>query len=297
LYRKLADHLGVEPSSVVLTAGSDGGIRAVFEAFVSPEDVVVHTEPTYAMYPVYARMFGARTTTLRYERRGTELTLDVSGLRDIIRAARPRVVCIPNPDSPAGTVLQPAELRALVDEAAEFSCVVLVDEAYHPFYDRTALGWVSSCPNLVVARSCAKAWALAGLRIGYAVADPALARLLQKVRPNYEVNGFAAAVMERLLDHTDDMRASVARLNEGRDLFCDAMERLGLPVIRARGNFAHVAFGTAAPAVHAALADLVVYKHDFEMPPLNGFSRFSATTSDRIQPVIQRIAELFPHVR
>jgi histidinol-phosphate aminotransferase len=202
---------------------------------------------------------------------------------------RPKLVCLPNPDSPTGTVFAPDELRAITDLCGRTGALFLVDEAYHPFYAPSVVHWVREHRHVVVARTFAKAWGLAGLRIGYAVAHPTVAALLHKVRSMYEVNTLAVVVVERLLDCRQEMLASVARLNAGRDGFLDAMEALDLPTLRACGNFLHVAFGPAAEAVHAALHDLVLYRKDGGEGCLSGYSRFSATTPSLFEPIISRI--------
>jgi histidinol-phosphate aminotransferase len=291
LYHKLARHAGVEPDHVLLTAGSDGGIRAVFEAFVSPGDAVVHTSPTFAMYPVYCRMFSAREVPVVYEPTPRGPRLEAAALLDLIDATAPKLVCLPNPDSPTGTVLPPADLRRIIAASGRHGAVVLIDEAYHPFHAETSLPYVAENPHLVIVRTCAKAWALAGLRIGYAIANPQLARLLHKVRPNYEINAVAIALMQRLLDREADMYACVRRLNAGRDHFVAAMDALGFRTLHAKGNFLHVAFGDRAEAIHAALDDLVYYRRDFADPCLRGFSRFSATTVERFEPIVRRIQQ------
>lgn len=291
LYQRLAKYLGVRISQLLLAPGSDGIIRAVFEAYVDPGETVVHTSPTFAMYGVYSQIYAARVVTVPYRASAEGPVLDAREFVQTIRSAAPKVVFLPNPDSPTGAVLQGDALRSIIEAAGEAGAIVLVDEAYHPFYDGTVLPWLDEYPHLVVARTCAKAWGLAGLRIGYGVAGDEVALLLHKVRNNYEVNMFAAAMMEKMLDHDDAMRASVRRMNEGRDLFLAAMRDLGLRTLPAHANFLHVAFGEHAPRVHAALADLVLYRRDFSDPALQGFSRFSATTRERFAPVIERIRE------
>jgi len=291
LYRKLASYLGVVPGKLLLAAGSDGVIRSVFEAFVNPGDVVMHTVPTFAMYSVYARMYGARVAALEYRRDEAGPSLPAGTVITAIADTRPKVVCLPNPDSPTGTVFPPDDLRRIVEAAGRSGALILIDEAYYPFYDRTALSWLDEYPHLVIARTFAKAWGLAGLRIGYAVSSPTVAGLLHKVRPMYEVNTLAVAATERMLDYDGDMLASVKRLNAGRDAFVAAMTRLGLRTLRTEGNFLHVAFGPAAPDVHRALEGLVLYRKDANEPCLSGYSRFTATTEERFEPIIRRIAD------
>lgn len=290
LYAKLGHLVGVGPENLLLTAGSDGAIRAAFETFVSPGDTVLITAPTFAMYPVYSRIYGARAVPVEYRASNSGPSLDVEILIDAIAREKPRLVCLPNPDSPTGTVFGVANLERIVAAAGAAGAVMLVDEAYYPFHDETALPLLGRHPHLIIVRSTAKAWGMAGIRVGYAIADARVATFMHKSRPMYEVGAFSAAVFERMLDRHDDVLASVRRLEEGKRAFLSAMESMGFATLRGRGNFCHIAFGVRADRVHAALADLVYYRKDFSEPCLKGFSRFSATTADRFRPVIDRIA-------
>jgi len=289
LYQKLSRFTGLPAENLLLSAGSDGAIRAAFEAYVSPGDTVIHTRPTFAMYGVNCQIFGARTVAVDYtpSNRGPALQADVL-IRAIARE-NPKLVCLPNPDSPTGTVFGPDDLRVIVEAAAGAGALMLIDEAYFPFLDETVLAWVLDYDHLIVTRSTGKAWGLAGFRIGYAAASREVTRAMHKVRAMYETSTFSAAVFERMLDHADAMTASVARLQAGKEQFLDAMNELGFGVLRGAGNFLHVAFGADAEAVHNALKGHVYYRRDFKEPCLAGFSRFSATTPELFAPVIQRI--------
>lgn len=289
LYAKLARFCGVDAQNLILTAGSDGAIRAVFEAYVGVGDRVLHTSPTFAMYPVYARMYGAEVQTLQYRASNSGPLLNEEDYVKAINQYCPKLVCLPNPDSPTGTVLALDSLRRIIEAAGAAGALILVDEAYHPFHPETCLPWVKDYPHLVVCRSTGKAWGCAGLRIGYAAAAAEVAVMLHKVRPMYETNTVAVHAFSRLLDHSDAMLASVRRLNAGKALFLDAMARLGFATLNGGGNFCHVAFADKAEKIHAALADLVYYRQNFTEPCLTGFSRFSSTTPELIAPVIDRI--------
>jgi histidinol-phosphate aminotransferase len=289
LYAKLARWVGVNPDQMILAAGSDGIIRSVFESFISPGDTVITTVPTFAMYDVYCRIYGARKVGLEYRSSpmGPELTSE-----DVIRAIRtdkPRLVCIPNPDSPTGTVFAAAQMRAIIQAAGEAGAVMLVDEAYYPFHDETTVPLIAAFPHLVVARSTAKAWGLAGLRTGYAVTSPELAKTLHKVRPMYECSTFGMVGLSAFLDHPELMTATVSRLEAGKAFFLKNMETLGFRTLRGKGNFLHVAFSERSEAVHSALSNICYYRQDFREPCLKGFSRFSSTTVERFRPVIETI--------
>lgn len=292
LYQQLSELYGLPIEHFILAAGSDGVIRYTFEAYVGEGDSVVHTAPTFAMYPVYSMMYGAKVTTLAYEpsENGPLLTLD--RVLKTIETVRPRLFCLPNPDSPTGTVYSPDELETIIRTAENSGSIALIDEAYFPFYAHTAAALTKKYSNLIVARTFAKAWGLAGLRIGYAIASPAVAPILHKVRPMYEVNTFAVEYMRKMLSHRDEMQRSVERLNDGKAHFLREMNQLGFRTLRGHGNFLHVAFGEKENQMHESLKDLVLYRQRFNEPCLKGFSRFSTAPREILQPVIDRIIEV-----
>ena len=289
LYRKLGKVVGIDPSHLLLTAGSDGAIRAVFEAYVQPGDTVLHTVPTFAMYSVYCRIYGARAVGIAYAASDNGPDLSAQTIIAAIRTEQPRLVCLPNPDSPTGSVFGQSDIRRIIEAAGDVGALILIDEAYYPFHADTVLPWVTQYGHLVVCRSTGKAWGMAGVRVGYAAASCPVALLLHKVRAMYEIGALSAAVFDRMLDHEPEMRRSVERLQAGKAAFLGAMRTLGLRTLSGQGNFLHVAFGRHAEAVHAGLSDLVYYRKDFAEPCLAGFSRFSATTEERFAPVIARI--------
>jgi len=286
LYRKLGAWAGVSPDSLLLTPGSDGTIRLVYEAFVEAGEGVIYTEPTFAMYLVYAQMFGAHAKPHKYQRGPDGPVLDLALLMARIQDEKPKLACLPNPDSPTGTVLSQDNLRLLLSCCESAGTVLLIDEAYHPFFAETVVPWTAKSRNLIVARTFAKAWGVAGLRIGYAVAHPQTIGLMHKMRPMYEVSTLATEFMLRMLDHADTMQASVARTLAGKHYFAQSMQALGCTVIKNEGNFLHVGFGANGPAVHAALKGKVLYRAGFDMPCLAGFSRFSMAPRPILEPVV-----------
>jgi histidinol-phosphate aminotransferase len=292
LYLALAQHVGVSPKSLILAQGSDGVIGSVFRAFIAPGDVVVHTAPTYQMYPVYSKMMGATAIPIQYRPSAGDPFISPDEIIDTVKQRRPKLVCLPNPDSPTGTILDSDAMRRVIQGALDVGALALVDEAYHPFYRESVIPLIDEFPNVIVARTFSKAWGLTGLRLGYGVASPEVAILLHKVRPNYEVSEVSVVMAVRMITEFEkEMLASVARLTEGRDAFDRAMKELGMRTIRGHASFSHVAFGDLAPRIHHALSDVVLYRRDFSEPCLAGFSRFSSTTRSLFQPVIERIRQ------
>ena len=280
VYRKLSDWSGVEPDQLLLTPGSDGAIRLVFESFIEHGDKVIHLVPTFAMYSVYSQMFGAEVFPINYSKSELEPFLDSDFIIDSVLSLKPKLLCLANPDSPTGTILEPEVLKKILTACESVGTVLLIDEAYHPFYNWTALPWTKTSQNLIVVRTFAKAWGLAGLRIGYAAAHPKTIALLHKMRPMYEVSTFAVDFMLKMLDQDYEMLNSVKRIQEGKDYFADSMRSLGFKVLPTSGNFIHVAFGHNKDKVHSILEDKVYYKEFFNDSCLVEYSRFSVAPKD-----------------
>ncbi len=294
IYRKLGHWVGLSPEYLLLTPGSDGAIRLVFEAFVEHGDAVIHTVPTFAMYSVYSQMFGADVCAIEYERTDAGPRLDPMAIIKALRKHKPKLLCLPNPDSPTGTILAPDVLREILTECEAVGAVMLLDEAYHPFYEPSAVSRTETSRNLIVARTFAKAWGAAGLRIGYAVAHPETIALMHKMRPMYEVSTFAVEFMSRMLEKTSEMAQAVGRINEGKAYFVGEMRSLGFKVLPSEGNFVHVAFGEKGQSIRAALSNRVLYRSGFDHPCLAGYSRFTvapraimAEVVNLIKPVVE----------
>jgi histidinol-phosphate aminotransferase len=289
LYKKLAAQENVKPENLLLTAGSDGAIRTVFEACINEGDTVIHPEPTFAMYSVYCKMFGAREVLLTYNKGAPEPELPFQCFIDLIRNERPKLVCLANPDSPTGTVYSEQQIRTLIEEAQQQNALVLIDEAYFPFYEHSVLPLIDIYPNLLVARTFAKAWGAAGMRIGFLATNEKLSAYMHKVKPMYEVNTVALRFMEGMLNHTDEITKSVARLMKGKDYFINEMQLLGYIVISTHANFLHVNFGTNKQKIHDALENKVLYRVGFDQECLKGFSRFTISTREVLEDVVSLI--------
>jgi histidinol-phosphate aminotransferase len=292
MYQKLAQWVGVSPECLLLTPGSDGAIRLVFEVFVEHGDDVIHTDPTFAMYPVYSQMFGAKAHTIKYKKTDTGPLLDPEDILKTLRENSPKLLCIPNPDSPTGTIIALEVLRDILTVCEEVGTVLLLDEAYHPFYEWSAVPWIKTSRNLIVTRTFAKAWGVAGFRIGYAVAHPETIALLHKMRPMYEVSTIAVEFMSRMLDKTSEMERSVARVNEGKIFFAEEMRSLGFTVLPTAGNFMHVAFGEQGQTIHSALSKKVYYRQSFSQPCLADYSRFTIAP----QPIMAQVVDMIKQV-
>ena len=233
LYAKLAETLALDLGQIYLSSGSDAAIKSVFEAYVEPGDEVILISPTYAMYYVYVQMFQARLEECVY---GKGFIISPEKIINKITSAT-RLVCIPNPNSPTGTVFSQQDLNKIIEAARKYGALVLIDEAYQQFYGQTMLDFLSDYDNLVVSRTFSKALGLASARLGYLASSKQIISDLFKVRPMYEVNSFAVSFGCYLLYHPEILDDYLGQISAGKHYLEKKIPELGLHMEESHANF------------------------------------------------------------
>lgn len=234
LYKKIASHLGLNEENIYVAAGSDAAIKAVFEVFIEKGDKVALLHPTYAMYYVYAAMFQAEMLKIGFK---DDLSLETEDVLDIIERERPKLVCLANPNAPTGTVIPPEGIKRIVEFCSENNIIVLIDEAYYPYYTHSAISLISDYPNLVITRTFSKAMGLASARLGFAVGQKEMIESLHRVRPMYETNAFAAKFGELVLDNYHIVEKNAEQVSKAKKYLEEELSALGLPFFKSCANF------------------------------------------------------------
>ncbi|WP_229053611.1 histidinol-phosphate transaminase [Aeromicrobium sp. Leaf350] len=267
---------GIEAAGVWAANGSNEVMQQILQAFGGPGRTALSFAPTYSMYPEYAR--NTHTRWVAGQRR-EDFGIDAESAVALIEAERPDVVFLTSPNNPTGTSLDPAHTRAVLEAAPG---LVVVDEAYAEFRRAgtpSALELLAEFPRLVVTRTMSKAFALAGGRLGYLAADPAIVDALRIVRLPYHLSSVTQATAEAALRHTDELLAQVDALRVGRDRSAERLRDAGFRVAESDANF--ILFGTFEDrhAVWQALVDRGVLIR--ETGPL-GWLRVSIGTPDEM---------------
>lgn len=218
--------------------GSNEVMHHLFLAFGGPGRTAISFDPTYSMYPEYAR-----DTFTRYLScpRQPDFSIDLTRALALIEDVRPSMVLLSSPNNPTGTALPPEQLVAIADAAGSIGAMVIVDEAYAEFRRAgvpSALAMLDRFANLVVTRTMSKAFGLAGARVGYAIAaDPGVVQTCQVVRLPYHLSAITQAVACVALRHADVLQAQVALLRAERDRLADWLAARGFTVAPSDANF------------------------------------------------------------
>lgn len=204
---RLAAYAGVAPAQALLTNGSDSAIQLITHVLLEAGDEMVMARPGFFVTEACARSAGARVIAPEYPRADMAFPLEA-----VLAAVTPRtrLIVVVTPNNPTGTTASLAQIETIL--RAHPDVPVLVDEAYYEFCGQTAVPLLARHDNLVITRTFSKAFALAGLRLGYALSNPAFIAELSKVRIPYDVNSLAVVAAEAQLDRPQAWQAYVAEV-------------------------------------------------------------------------------------
>src|SRR6185369_3248727 len=225
---------GVDLASIVLGNGSNDVLELVAHAFLGPGRAAVYSQHCFAVYPLATQARGARGIMVRAKDFGHDLDAMAAAIDD-----ETYVVWIANPNNPTGTLLGARDLEAFLRKVSE-RVIVVIDEAYNeyltPELKSDTLKWLKRHPNLVVTRTFSKAYGLAGLRVGYALAHPSVADIMNRVRQPFNVNNLALVAAAAALDDMEFVARSFADNLQGMRQIEEGAQKLGLDWIPSYGN-------------------------------------------------------------
>ncbi|MCI8465198.1 MAG: histidinol-phosphate aminotransferase family protein [Lachnospiraceae bacterium] len=229
----LAKFLGTDIEHICLVNGSSEGIRNIIEAFTSPGGKIVGVTPSYAMFEVYAKMYGRTFLPVSY----TE-NLEMPVER-IIENLTPEVelLILVNPNNPMGNVYSEEEFAAIIQAAKEQEITVLVDEAYVYFYPNTFIDYALTREHIFVTRTFSKLFSLAGCRLGYVTGWPEGIKMVQKLCTPHNVNAFAMKFVKAILETDGMLDDLIRRQREGKEYLAASLAEHGYQFNAKEGNF------------------------------------------------------------
>lgn len=241
----LADYLGTDIQHICLTNGSSEGIRYIIEAFTGPNGKIVGVTPTYAMFEVYAKMYGRQFVPVKYTE---DLQMPIERILEKMTEDVQLLILL-NPNNPMGNTYTAEEFATIMKKAEEMEITVLVDEAYHYFYPETFIEYALTKKNVFVTRTFSKLFSLAGARLGYVVGWPEGIAMVQKLCTPHNVNAFAELFAQKILQTPGFVEELVAKHKEGRLYLQEELTANGYSYQGETGNFIFIKTKTDADVI------------------------------------------------
>ncbi len=293
LHEKLAAFAGWTPDGIIAGNGSNELIQATLMVTIGEGKRVLIVEPTFALYRQVTTVLGGEVISVPL---APDLSFDVPTLLRAVGDADPDVTIICSPNNPTGCLLDEADLRAVLAAARG---LVVVDEAYFEFSGNSVVPLLQSHDNLIVFRTFSKAMALAGLRVGYLLTAPALAREISKAVLPYNLNAVSQSTAEIAVEmYNEEIAPLVQQIVAERARLFDLLRTVpGLAPVPSRANFIVVRSDIAPRRVHRELLARDILVRDVSgYPMLNDYFRISVGTPEESDTLLRALREIFAEI-
>lgn len=268
LKQALADKLNLDIGQITLGNGSNDVLELIARAYLTTETEVIFSQYAFAVYPIVTQAVGAKAIVVAAKAWGHDLSAMLAAITD-----KTRLIFIANPNNPTGTWVNNTDLVQFLDAVPE-SVMVVLDEAYFE-YTRASessdpeyavegypdgMALLDSYPNLVVTRTFSKAYGLAGLRVGYAVANADISDILNRVRQPFNVNQLALVAATAALEDEDYLIHSVRLNYQQMQIVVKGLYKLGIEYIPSTGNFVSIRVGDGLACYDRLLHEGVIVR-------------------------------------
>jgi histidinol-phosphate aminotransferase len=273
---------GVESECIMACNGGDELLRIAFEAFCDENHPVAYPVPTYSLYPVLANLQNCKAIEVPFDNE-FNLPAKLAGTNAALT-----IVC--NPNAPTGSFVSVEELASLADE---LSGVLLIDEAYVDFAERNCTELVKDFDNVIILRSMSKGYSLAGLRFGYAIAQPDIITGLMKVKDSYNVDTISIALATAAIKDQQYFRENIEKIKTGRRELTEQLRALKFNVRESHTNFVLAeSKNHSAAQIYDELVKRNIYVRYFNLPGLDDKLRITIGTKEQNQKLISALQDI-----
>lgn len=228
---EIGKYLDMDSKYIVAGNGSSEMIELIMKTYIDEGDSIVSFLPTFSMYSIYSQIYGGNFVGVESNK---DFSLDIDRLIKKIEQVKPKVVLLCNPNNPTGYLMEKDEIKKILDST---DCIVAVDEAYIEFAEGSMVDEILNYDKLIVLRTLSKALGLAGVRLGYMVANEGIIDLINKAKAPYNLNSISQYIGITALRNKDKIEDYVKEIKIERNFVYEALIQLPLQVYEANGNF------------------------------------------------------------
>jgi len=284
----------ITPSHILPFNGGDELLSVAIRAAATENDTVAYLEPSYSLYPVLTELHGAKPLTLHYEITDSSSSQPSQWrLPADIARTRAAILLIVNPNAPSGHL---ESLSTLETIATTFPGLLVIDEAYVDFAPTSALSLVNKYPNILLLRTMSKGYGLAGLRFGYAIAQPTLLREIEKVRDSYAVDAVSIAVAAAAIEDQTYAQSTWEKVKSERARVAQALQALGFTLPISHSNFvlARVPPSLTGQRLYEELKARHILVRWWDLPRIADKVRITIGTPEQNNRLLTALQEIIP---
>ena len=283
LKKAIVDYIGCKEENISVGNGSSELLDLCVKTFVDKDETILSLDPTFSMYSIYAQVFSAKYIGAKAEE---DFKLNVDSIIKDIKENNPKLIILCNPNNPTGSVLTKEEVRKIVKST---DALIALDEAYMEFGDESLIDEVMDYDNLLIVKTVSKAFSLAGIRMGYIVANEDIITSIEKVRAPYNLNSLSTYIATEALRQKERMFDYVKNIKEEREKIYKALVDLGVKAYKSSANF--VFFKSDIDNLQKKLVDKDVLIRKFS-GKLDGYYRVSVGTKGQNEKFLEGFKEV-----
>ena len=283
LKKEINNYVGYDPKNISVGNGSSELLDLCVKTFVDKDEMILSLDPTFSMYSIYAQVFSAKYVGAKAE---NDFKLNVDSIIEDIQKNSPKLIILCNPNNPTGSVLTKEEVRKIVKST---DALIALDEAYMEFGDESLIDEVMNYDNFLIVKTLSKAFSLAGIRMGYIVANEDIINSIEKVRAPYNLNSLSTYIATEALRQKDRMYDYVKSIKEEREKMYKTLIDLGVKAYKSSANF--IFFKSDIEDLQKKLIQKDVLIRKFSSK-LEGFYRVSIGTKEQNQKFLEALKEV-----
>jgi len=285
LYEKFEDVLNIKKENLIFNLGSDLSIKSIFETYIEENDKILLHDPSYAMYSVYAEMFGAQVVKQEFEK---DFSFNYESFIDKIDNSL-KMVIFENPNGFLGVEHNQDNILRIIKKAKENDVLIVIDEAYFHYINTTFIDYINEYDNLIIVRTFSKALGLASCRIGYIVTCQININNIYKVKPMHELTQFSINSAIVLLEHFDYVQENIVTSLESLKYLKEELKQLGCIYSNSVANFLVVKLGIKNEEKFEEEISQkgILIRRNFTQEFLKGYRRIGISTVENINQLIE----------
>ena len=283
LKKEINNYVGYEPKNITVGNGSSELLDLCVKTFVDKDETILSLDPTFSMYSIYAQVFSAKYIGAKADE---DFKVNVDSIIKDIKENNPKLIILCNPNNPTGSVLTKEEVRKIVKST---DALIALDEAYMEFGDEFLIDEVMDYDNLLIVKTVSKAFSLAGIRMGYIVANEEIITSIEKVRAPYNLNSLSTYIATEALRQKERMFDYIKKIKGEREQIYKALVDLGVKAYASGANF--VFFKSDIDNLQKKLVDKDVLIRKFS-GKLDGYYRVSVGTKEQNEKFLEAFKEV-----
>lgn len=279
------DFINVSYDKIVAGNGSDEIISLLYPSFLNPGDKVLTFSPDFSMYSFYCDIAGMNNVVLKTDE---NFNINIDNVIKTVKENHIKMVIFSNPCNPTGNIISKSEIKKLLSSV---DCLVIVDEAYMDFADESVIDLIDDYKNLMVLKTCSKAIAMAGIRLGFAISNVELISVLKKVKSPFNVNSVTAYIGEKVIKQKDFIKESIDKIKENTKYLNNNLKQFesdNFVIYKTFTNFVFIKAKNAEKIFNYLLGESICVRY-----MMKNYLRITSGTKEEIDILINSLKKYF----